>query len=263
MSVDGPRAHIGTSGWVYDSWRGTIYPPGVPDARRLEYYAEHLFDTVELNASFYRWPNVKSFQSWRRRLPDGFELTVKAPRSLTHGKRLYEPEQWIGWMKERLDLLEDRLGVVLFQLPPDMERDDARLDYFLGALPHTSPSSATAPHSARPLQWKVAIEFRHRSWHVDEVFGLLERHGAAYVVMSGARLPCILRTTADFAYVRFHGPDEQHLYGGSYDEASMRWWADRIREWLAQGRAVYCYFNNDWGGHAVRNGQSLIAALQR
>jgi len=241
-----PRARIGTSGWVYDSWRGPVYPSEVPDAKRLEFYAEHLFDTVELNASFYRWPSVTSFQSWRRRLPEGFGLTVKAPRTLTHAKRLYEPEQWIGWMKERLDILGDRLGVVLFQLPPDLERDDARLDYFLGAL---------------PSNWKVAVEFRHASWHVEEVFALLGRHGAAYVVMSGAKLPCILRATAGFAYVRFHGPDEHHLYGGSYDEASMRWWADRIREWLAQGRDVYGYFNNDWDGHAVRNGQSLVGQL--
>lgn len=247
MGGETSRARIGTSGWVYDSWRGTVYPSGVPDAQRLEYYASKLFDTVELNASFYRWPNVTSFQSWRRRLPEGFELTVKAPRSLTHGRRLHEPEQWIDWMKERLDILADRLGVVLFQLPPDMERDDARLDYFLGAL---------------PSEWKVAVEFRHRSWHVEEVFCLLERHGAAYVVMSGAGLPCILRATAGFAYVRFHGPDEQHLYGGSYDEASMTWWADRIREWLAQGLDVYGYFNNDWGGHAVRNGQTLRHLLK-
>jgi uncharacterized protein YecE (DUF72 family) len=246
VSGEASRARIGTSGWVYDSWRGTVYPPGVPDAQRLEYYAANLFDTVELNASFYRWPSVGSFQSWRRRLPEGFELTVKAPRTLTHAKRLHEPEQWIGWMKERLDILRDRLGVVLFQLPPDMERDDARLDHFLGAL---------------PSEWKVAVEFRHRSWHVEEVFALLERHGAAYVVMSGAGLPCILRATTGFAYVRFHGPDEHQLYGGSYDEASMKWWADRIREWLAQGLDVYGYFNNDGEGHAVRNGQSLLAQL--
>jgi uncharacterized protein YecE (DUF72 family) len=136
----------------------------------------------------------------------------------------------------------------LFQLPPDMERAEARLDHFLGAL---------------PSDWKVAVEFRHASWHVEEVFAILERHGAAYVVMSGAKLPCILRVTAGFAYVRFHGPDEHHLYGGSYDDASMRWWAGRMREWLAQERDVYGYFNNDWGGHAVRNAQALVGQLRR
>jgi len=245
------QVRIGTSGWTYDSWRGTVYPAGVPDAQRLEFYAGELFDTVELNASYYRWPGDVQFRSWRRRLPPGFALTVKAPRGLTHAKRLYEPERWIARIRASLALLEDRLGVFLVQLPPGMPRDDARLDYFLGALPSWLP---------------VAVEFRHESWHTEEVFALLERHGAAYVVMSGAGLPCILRATAGFVYVRFHGPDHQHLYGGSYDDASMRWWADRIGEWRDQGLDVYGYFNNDADGNAVRNGltlSGLVAAASR
>jgi uncharacterized protein YecE (DUF72 family) len=178
-------------------------------------------------------------------------MTIKAPRGLTHAKRLYEPERWIARIRASLALLEDRLGVFLVQLPPGMPRDDARLDYFLGALP-------------RGLA--VAVEFRHESWHNEDVFALLERHGAAYVVMSGAGLPCILRATAGFVYVRFHGPDHQHLYGGSYDDASMRWWADRIGEWHEQGLDVYGYFNNDADGNAVRNGltlSGLVAAASR
>ena len=240
------QVRIGTSGWSYDSWRGSVYPPHVPDAQRLEFYAGELFDTVELNASYYRWPGDAQFRSWRRRLPPGFAMTVKAPRGLTHAKRLYEPERWIARVRSSLALLEDRLGVLLVQLPPGMPRDDARLDYFLHALPDGLP---------------VAVEFRHETWHTAEVFALLERHGAAYVVMSGARLPCILRATASFVYVRFHGPDEHHLYGGSYDDASMRWWADRIGEWRGQGRDVYCYFNNDADGNAVRNGRTLSALV--
>ncbi|HEY3546162.1 MAG TPA: DUF72 domain-containing protein [Propionicimonas sp.] len=245
------QVRIGTSGWTYDSWRGTVYPVGVPDAQRLEFYAGELFDTVELNASYYRWPGDAQFRSWRRRLPPGFAMTVKAPRGLTHAKRLYEPERWIARIRTSLALLEDRLGVFLVQLPPGMPRDDARLDYFLGALP-----SGLA----------VAVEFRHESWHTEEVFALLERHSAAYVVMSGAGLPCILRATAGFVYVRFHGPDHQHLYGGSYDDASMLWWADRIGEWHGQGLDVYGYFNNDADGNAVRNGltlSGLVAAASR
>ncbi|HEY3339791.1 MAG TPA: DUF72 domain-containing protein [Propionicimonas sp.] len=245
------RVRIGTSGWTYDSWRGQVYPPGLPDAQRLEFYAGELFDTVELNASYYRWPGDAQFRSWRRRLPTGFAMTVKAPRGLTHAKRLYEPERWIGRIRTSLALLEDRLGVFLVQLPPGMPRDDARLDYFLGALPQGLP---------------VAVEFRHESWHTEDVFALLERRGAAYVVMSGAGLPCILRATTGFVYVRFHGPDAQHLYGGSYDDASMRWWAERIGEWRGQGLDVYGYFNNDADGNAVRNGLTLtglVAAWSR
>lgn len=240
--MSAPAVRIGTSGWTYDSWRGPVYPAGVPDARRLEYYAANLFDTVELNASYYRWPPDNSFRSWRRRLPPGFEFTVKAPRGLTHAKRLFEPERWIERIRTSLALLEDRIGVLLVQLPPGMPRDDARLDYFLGALPAGLP---------------VAVEFRHDSWHVEDVFALLERHRAAYVVMSGAGLPCILRATAGFVYVRFHGPDSRHLYAGRYDDDAMRWWADRIGEWRSQGRSVYAYFNNDAHGFAVHNGLTL------
>ena len=240
------KAWIGTSGWVYDSWNGPVYPPTLPAARRLEFYQTHLFDTVELNASFYRWPREVSFASWRRRLADGFRMTVKAPRGLTHAKRLYSPETWIGRMEPGLTMLGDRLGVLLVQLPPGMPRDDARLGYFLAAMP----------------RWvRVAVEFRHDSWLDDRVFGLLEEHRAAYVVMSGARLPCVLRATTDFVYVRLHGPDDNHLYGGSYSDESMQWWADRIREWLDQGRSVFAYFNNDWEGNAVRNAQVLRSCL--
>lgn len=236
------RAWIGTSGWAYDSWRGPVYPPEVSDARRLEFYYEQLFDTVELNASYYRWPADQAFRSWRRRLPPGFQLTVKAARGLSHAKRLYDPDAWLARMATSLRLLDDRLGVLLVQLPPGMGRDDARLDYFLGRVP----------------DWlRVAVEFRHASWHCAEVYDLLERNGAAYVVMSGAGLPCMLQATTDFVYVRLHGPDDQHLYGGSYDDAAMAWWADQTREWLAQGRDVYAYFNNDWDGHAVHNARAL------
>jgi len=131
---------------------------------------------------------------------------------------------------------------VLLQLPPALPRDDARLDYFLSTWP-----SGT----------RIAVEFRHDSWLDPAVFALLERHAAAYVVASGAGLPCVLRATADFVYVRLHGPDDHHLYAGSYDDNAMRWWADRIGEWRAQGRSVYAYFNNDAHGNAVRNGLTL------
>jgi uncharacterized protein YecE (DUF72 family) len=107
----------------------------------------------------------------------------------------------------------------------------------------------------------VAVEFRHPSWHTEEVFALLERHGAAYCVMSGAGLPCVLRATAPFVYVRLHGPDDQYLYAGSYPSGDLRWWADRVREWRDDGRDVYAYFNNDGYGHAVRNAEELRALI--
>ena len=237
--------HIGTSGWSYDHWDGVLYPPGTPPRDRLAHYVAR-FGTVELNASFYRWPRTATFASWRRRLPEGFQLSVKAPRGLTHAKRLYAPETWVGRLTACWHELADRRAVLLVQLPPTQARDDARLDFFLGLLP----------------DWmRVAVEFRHPSWHDEAVYDLLERHGAAYCVMSGAGLPCVLRATAPFVYVRLHGPDDAHLYAGSYPDADLRWWADRIGEWARDGRDVYAYFNNDGHGHAVRNAQTLRALI--
>jgi uncharacterized protein YecE (DUF72 family) len=237
--------HIGTSGWSYDHWENVLYPPGTPPRDRLAYYVGN-FGTVELNASFYRWPRTVSFASWRRRLPHGFQLSVKAPRGLTHAKKLYSPEVWIDRIAQCWHELGDRRAVLLVQLPPAMERDDGRLTYFLDRLP----------------DWiRVAVEFRHDSWHADEMFLLLERHGAAYCVMSGANLPCILRATSSFVYLRMHGPDPEHLYGGSYSDADLSWWADRIRKWRHSGKEVFVYFNNDGGGNAVRNAFTLRGML--
>jgi uncharacterized protein YecE (DUF72 family) len=239
--------HIGTSGWSYDHWEGVLYPPGTPPRERLELYARH-FETVELNASFYRWPANRTFASWRGRLPESFQLSVKAPRGLTHAKRLYAPEVWVDRIASCWHELQDRRAVLLVQLAPGQARDDARLDYFLGRV---------------PTWMRVAVEFRHPSWHDEAVFAILERHQAAYCVMSGAKLPCVLRTTAPFVYLRLHGPDHDNLYGGSYSEDDLRWWADRIREWEGAGQDVYAYFNNDGGGNAVRNAQRLRALLGR
>ena len=233
--------HVGTSGWSYDHWDDVLYPAGTRPAARLDLYTRR-FDTVELNASFYRWPRTATFASWRRRLPPGFVLSVKAPRGLTHAKRLYAPETWLERIAGCWHELGERRGVLLVQLRPDHERDDDRLDWFLARVP----------------PWlRVAVELRHPSWHTDDVLALLERRGAAYCVMSGAGLPCLLRATAPFVYVRLHGPDHDHLYAGSYSEDDLAWWADRVREWQASGRDVLAYFNNDGHGHAVRNAARL------
>lgn len=238
-------AWVGTSGWSYDHWDGVLYPPGTPPAKRLDLYTRE-FDTVELNASHYRWPRNASFASWRRRLPPGFRMSVKAPRGLTHAKKLYSPEVWVDRIAASWHELYDKRAVLLVQLPPTLERDDERLGWFLGRLPWWVP---------------VAVELRHPSWHQEEVFALLERHGASYCVMSGAGLPCILRSTAPFVYVRLHGPSHDWLYGGSYSDGELSWWADRVREWEGSGREVYAYFNNDGDGNAVRNARRLRELL--
>ena len=237
--------HIGTSGWSYEHWHGVLYPHGTPRWHRLSYYTAQ-FETVELNSSFYRWPTEAAFKSWQRRLPSRFLMSVKAPRHLTHAKRLYAPERWIERMKGCWHELGDKRAVLLVQLSPTFSIDYDRLGYFLAQLP----------------PWmKVAVEFRHPGWHQEAVFRLLEQHNAAYCIMSGAHLPCVLRSTASFVYVRLHGPDPQHLYGGYYPDEDLWWWKERIAEWRSAGKDVYVYFNNDGGGHAVYNAKRLREML--
>lgn len=233
--------YIGTSGWSYDHWQGVLYPDKLPSAKRLDYYLQR-YQTVEVNSSYYHWPRDTTFSNWRVRLPEGFLMTVKAPRGLTHSSRLASPEKWLERIEHSLHCLGEKLGVFLVQLPPAFACDMARLAYFLEQTP----------------PWiKLAVEFRHPSWHTEEVFSLLENKNAAYCVMSGANLPCILKATASFVYVRMHGPDHNFLYAGSYSDDDLCWWAGRIREWEAQGKSVFVYFNNDGSGNAVRNADTL------
>jgi uncharacterized protein YecE (DUF72 family) len=241
VAESGVAVHIGTSGWSYPHWAGVLYPEGLPSVRRLDHYVSQ-FRSAELNASYYRWPADTAFAHWGRRLPADFVLSVKAPRALTHAKRLFGPERWLARIARGLARLGQRRGVLLVQLPPTAAVDYRRLAYFLDCV---------------PAELKVAVEFRNATWHHDHVLGLLEQHGAAYCVMSGAHLPCLLRATAPFVYVRLHGPDPRHLYGGSYSDDDLRWWADRISEWQGMDRDVFAYFNNDGDGNAVRNAATL------
>lgn len=235
------NVRIGTSGWSYDHWAGVLYSPGLPPARRLARYAE-VFDTVELNASFYRWPKETTFRGWDARLPDGFTMSVKAHRGLSHFRRLANAEPWI----ERLEHCQRALGhhaeAVLIQLRADMVRDDDRLDSFLSLVP----------------DWiRVALELRHPSWNHQSVDEILDRHRAAYVVTSGLGLACIPKATTDFVYVRMHGPDTEAPYTGSYSGAELRSWAEQVQSWMSQKLRVLIYFNNDGNGSAVRNALEL------
>ncbi|SFC87261.1 Uncharacterized conserved protein YecE, DUF72 family [Nocardioides terrae] len=245
--MDGVR--IGTSGWTYDHWAGRFYPGGLARARWRDFYASR-FDTVELNASFYRWPGIRPFQGWARSLPDGFALSVKASRWLSHGRRLNDPEgAWADRLTAAARALGDRAGVVLVQLPGDLERDGdttARLDAFLARM---------------PADVKVAMELRHPSWDGDEVAAMLEKHGSAYVVTHGTGLHTVLRATAPFVYCRWHGPTDRPLYAGRYSAEALQEWADRIRAWRAEGREVWGYFDNDGSGYAPENARELLDLL--
>ena len=239
---------IGTSGWSYDHWQPELYPPGLPAAARLARYAA-AFATAELNSSFYRWPRPAAFRGWRHKLPDGFRLSVKAPRGLTHGRRLYAPETWTRSASRRAGTSWAISEPCCW--PSSRPRTRAMTPGWPISCSRSPAGSGSAPSSAIP------------AGIASEVFALLEAHGAAYCVMSGANLPCILRATTDFAYVRMHGPDHHHLYAGSYSDTDLTWWAGRIREWDAAGKDVFVYFNNDGNANAVRNARTLRALLDQ
>src|SRR4051812_48230235 len=231
--------HIGTSGWSYDHWVDILYPRKASSLQRLDAYARE-FRTVEVNNTFYRWPKDEVFTTWHERLPEGFIVSAKASRGLTQFRKLNDPEAWLERMESGLVRLEGKRGVLLFQLPPHFGIDLDRLDRFLGVVPEGQ---------------RIALEFRHPTWDVEGTFSALERHNAAYCVTSGANLPCVLRATADFVFVRLHGPDQVHMYAGCYSEEDLRWWADRIGEWRSQGRDVYVYLYNRRPGNGRTGGK--------
>ena len=238
----GNRIHVGTSGWTYDDWKGRFYPAGVKSADRLDYYAQR-FDTVEVNATFYRLPNRAMIASWNRRLPEGFRLVLKGSRLITHTRRLHDCEDALRTFLERARELH-RLKVILWQLPPTLQRDLPLLEAFLKRLP------AWVSH---------AVEFRHESWWDDAVAKLLAGHGTAFVSVSHPRLPAAVIPTASFLYVRFHGLG-QRLYDYRYSASELSDWVQRITPHLRR-RELYAFFNNDYRAQAPDNATSFRTLL--
>ncbi len=232
------RIRIGCSGWEYSHWRGEFYPPALPRARWLDHYAG-VFDTVEINATFYRLPEASTFTRWRERVPPGFLFAVKASRYLTHVRRLRDPADPLHRFFSRARVLGDRLGPVLYQLPPRWRLDLDRLRVFLEAVPPDVPQ---------------AVEFRDPSWYSDATFDVLERHGVALCLHDLGDAASPRRVTAPFVYVRFHGAA---THGGRYADHELRDWAVWLAQQVQAGRAIYAYFNNDVGGHAPRNARTL------
>lgn len=226
---------IGCSGWSYRDWRGVVYPEGLPQRRWFEHY-QQLFDTVELNATFYRLPAVSTVEGWAAAAKPGFVFAVKLGSFGSHRMKLRDAGSWLPNHLDRAERLGAHLGPTLVQLPPRWKRDAARLDEFLSVAP-------------RRLRW--AVELREPSWLDEEVLDVLRRHGAALCLHD--LLPDHpAELTADWTYVRFHGPDAvAEPYHGRYGPRRLRPWADRIGSWLDDGVDVFAYFNNDWHGNAV------------
>lgn len=236
---------IGCSGWNYPHWRERVYPKGLPPRRWLEHYAT-LFDTVEVNNTFYRLPRETAVRGWVQATPPEFLFAVKMSRYVTHIRRLSSLETGIPRFYEPLEPLarSPKLGPVLWQLPPTFKRDDARLASALSAL-------AGGRH---------CFEFRHPTWYAPKVYELLRAHGAALVIPDSPRYPFReLELTADWTFVRFHHGARGR--NGNYSETEIAEWAERIDGWREDGLDVYAYYNNDWEGYAVRNGLRLRELL--
>jgi uncharacterized protein YecE (DUF72 family) len=235
---------IGCSGWNYPHWRELIYPKGLPSRAWLAYYGR-LFDTVEVNTTFYRLPRRESVANWVRESPPEFLFAVKASRYLTHMKRLLDLDRGVARFYERIDPLVDspKLGPVLWQLPENFHRNVERLGSALAKLP----------------PGRHAFEFRHASWFRDEVYALLRAHRAALVIGDHPERPFQSRElTTDWTFIRFHYGRRGR--GGNYSERELRGWAEWIESWRERAD-VYAYFNNDWMGYAVKNGVRLRELL--
>lgn len=238
------RLHIGTSGWHYDHWEGPFYPLGSSSEEWLDYYSERFRD-VELNNTFYQLPEESTLQNWRDRTPDGFLFTTKASRYITHMKKLKDPKPSLRTFLERVRTLEPKLGPILFQLPPNWNFNGQRLEAFLSAL---------------PADQRYAFELRDPTWINDKAFGLLQGHEAAFCIYEYDGRLSPKRITADFVYIRLHGP--AGAYEGSYDVSTLAGWAGAISSWIRQGKEVFCFFDNDQSGYAAQNALRLNRMLR-
>ncbi len=235
---------IGTSGWHYEDWRDIFYPPKLAKADWLEFYARH-FHTVELNVTFYRLPSENAVANWYKSSPPGFTFAVKVSRFITHIKRLKDIEEPLDNFLKRIKILGEKLGPLLYQLPPNMHRNDEVLESFLAQLP-------------RGL--RHVFEFRHESWLDDEVFQILRRYNVGLCVFDMPKRTCPVAATADFAYVRFHGSDA--LYSSNYSDEELADWAKKLAKLAERLETIYIYFNNDVEGFALNNARTLRTYLQ-
>lgn len=230
---------IGTSGWYYDHWKERFYPAELPRSKWFEYYARH-FDTVEINNTFYHLPKEQTLQRWHELAPENFLFAVKANRYITHIKKLNDASEPLERFFERVNLLKDKLGPILYQLPPSLHKNLDLLAGFIKLLPKD----------------KLAVfEFRHESWYADETFDLLGKSGVGFCIhdMPGNESPRIV--TGEIIYLRFHGTTDR--YAGSYPKSQLQDWANWLKTQARKARAIYVYFNNDSQAHAIKNAQQL------
>lgn len=242
------RIHIGTSGWHYPHWVGHFYPEKMTSDAFLSYYTRN-FTTVEINNTFYHLPTPQTLTGWQKGTPKDFLFACKGSRFITHMKKLKEPEQSTQGFFETITALGEKLGPILFQLPPRWNVNISRLEEFLQALPRT---------------FRYAFEFRDQSWFDADIYKVLANHNAAFCLynLAGQWSPEIV--TANFVYTRLHGP--HGAYQGCYDGNMIQVWAEKCANWANSGKDVYCYFDNDEKAYATVNAlglQSRVKHIER
>ena len=275
-----PRSLIGTSGYTYDHWFGVFYPEDLPKNKWLEYYNK-FFDTVELNVTFYRLPLDSVFKNWFKRTSDKFLFTVKGSRFITHIKKLKDPKEPLELFLKRTKNLQEKLGMVLWQLPPQFGIESElrnlklktknekrqlkikKLIEFCELLKKLSPKKV-----------RHAFEFRHESWFCEEIYEILKKYNMALVICDYPfqlaiseqrsairdRKQIVIPETADFIYLRRHGATA--LYASNYSDEQLKQDAEQIKKWLKSGKDVYVYFNNDARAYAVKNALKLKELLK-
>ena len=235
--------HIGTSGWHYDHWAGPFYPEDAPSGEWLDFYASS-FSSVELNNTFYQLPEESTLEEWKEQTPPDFLFAAKASRYITHMKKLKDPKPSVRTFFERMRALQPKLGAVLFQLPPNWRFNQERLAEFLAAL---------------PTGHRYAFELWGPSWINPHSLDMLHTHQSAFCIYEFDGRIAPKEVTADFVYIRLHGPGE--AYEGHYDPSTLSGWAGAISSWLRAGKEVFCFFDNDQAGHAPQNALRLQEML--
>ncbi|MFQ6618485.1 MAG: DUF72 domain-containing protein [Fidelibacterota bacterium] len=231
--------HIGTSGFSYKGWVGIFYPPSVHPGKWLEFYSRH-FSTVEMNSTFYHLPKPVTMENWRLRVPENFVFSLKASRFLTHQKKLSDPEEPLQNFLDLAVLMKEKLGCIIYQLPPGLKSDTGLLEHFLSIL---------------PKNLEHTIEFRNNDWHRKEVKSMLEKYNVSFCINDFRGIDCPEWVTSDVVYIRRHGPGG--YYQGSYTDEMLKDLSFSIEKYLKEGKKVYTYFNNDIGGCAIENARTL------
>lgn len=233
------KIYVGTSGWHYKHWKGTFYPADIRDSLQFEEYKKH-FSSVEINNSFYRLPTPETFAMWKKTTPRDFVFAVKASRFITHMKKLNLDKGGIKKFFDSVKKLNGKLGVILFQLPPKWKINAARLKDFISVLPD---------------KYRYAFEFREHSWYNDETYAILRSNNCAFCIYELEHHLSPMEVTADFVYVRLHGPGNK--YQGRYTLNILNEWAQRCLKWQKQGKDVFIYFDNDQEGFAAFNASEI------